>query len=684
MPLSRSVAQALRVIAGVSAIVLLSSCGGSSGGDGGNDNAVADQRDPSVARLWNEVTLQGIRNDFARPTIHARNLFHISAAMYDAWAVFDDTASTYLLGNQIENFQCSFDGITQPQGVQSAREEAISYAAYRMIMYRYRLSPKVLDTEDLANGLLNELGYDARNDSLDYSTGSPAALGNYIADCYIRFGLQDGSNERGFFENVAYEPVNPPIDPEKPGNPDIIDLNRWQQISLDLFIDQAGNPIGTDIPFLSPEWGSVIPFALTDDVKRTEMRDGYEYQIYYDPGCPPLTTNGLLEMYQKGFAMVAIWSSHLDPFDDVGGGSQLIDISPRSLGSPDNVISPDGMTGFYPLNFLDNYYRDTCAEDPANGFYCFFDGGDRSTGYDINPATGEPYEEQLVPLGDYTRVLAEFWADGPDSETPPGHWFTIFNEVSDHPELVKSIGGQGTEVGPLEWDIKGYFVMGGAMHDCAISAWGIKGYYDYLRPVSAIRAMADRGQSSDPSLVDSYSPDGLPLYEGFIELVEAGDPLAGAANEHVGKIKVLAWRGPEFIDNPDPQAGVGWILAENWWPYQRPSFVTPPFAGYVSGHSTYSRAAAEVMTAYTGDAYFPGGKSDFFAPANEFLVFEEGPSVDVVLEWATYRDASDQTSLSRIWGGIHPPADDIPGRIIGAQIGPAAYELAESYFNGNN
>jgi len=675
MSLYRSFAQSLRMLTGVTVMVLLSSCGGSSGG-GDNVTVTEDQSDPSVARLWSEVMLQGIRNDFARPTIHARNLFHVSSAMYDAWAAFDDTSGTYLLGNQIESFQCEFDGIEQPAGTQAAREEAISFAAFRMIMYRYRLSPRVLDTEDLAIELLTELGYDRNDDSTDYSTGSPAALGNYIADCYIRFGLQDGSNERDFFKNVAYEPVNPPIDPEKPGNPDILDLDRWQQISLDLFIDQAGNPIGTDIPFLGPEWGAVTPFALTDDDKDPVTG------LYYDPGIPPLSANELSDLYKKGFAMVSIWSSHLDPFDEVGGGNTLVDISPRSLGSPDNLISSDGMTGFYPLNFLDNYYRDTCAEDTVNGFYCFFDGGDASTGYDINPATGEPYEEQLVPLGDYARVLAEFWADGPDSETPPGHWFTIFNEVSDHPELVKSVGGVGPEVGPLEWDVKGYFIMGGAMHDCAISAWGIKGYYDYLRPLSAIRAMADRGQSSDPSLVDSYSPDGIPLYEGYIELVAAGDPLAGATNEHVGKIKVLAWRGPQFINNPEPQAGVGWILAENWWPYQRPSYVTPPFAGYVSGHSTFSRAAAEVMTLYTGDAYFPGGKSDFRAPANDFLVFEEGPSVDVVLEWATYRDASDQTSLSRIWGGIHPPADDIPGRIIGAQIGPAAYELAESYFNG--
>ena len=61
-------------------------------------------------------------------------------------------------------------------------------------------------------------------------------------------------------------------------------------------------------------------------------------------------------------------------------------------------------------------------------------------------------------------------------------------------------------------------------------------------------------------------------------------------------------------------------------------------------------------------------------------MFEDGPSEDIILQWATYRDASDQTSLSRIWGGIHPPADDIPGRLIGEQIGINAFHYAESYF----
>ncbi len=58
-------------------------------GCGGDSSSGSDERSTSVAREWSEVLLQGIRNDFARPTVHARNLFHTSSAMYDAWAVYD-------------------------------------------------------------------------------------------------------------------------------------------------------------------------------------------------------------------------------------------------------------------------------------------------------------------------------------------------------------------------------------------------------------------------------------------------------------------------------------------------------------------------------------------------------------------------------------------------------------------
>jgi hypothetical protein len=280
-------------------------------------------------------------------------------------------------------------------------------------------------------------------------------------------------------------------------------------------------------------------------------------------------------------------------------------------------------------------------------------------------------------------VLAEFWADGPASETPPGHWFTILNYVSDHPLFEKRFNGEGPILDDLEWDVKAYFTLGGAMHDVAVSVWGIKSWYDYVRPISAIRGMAAFGQSTDSSAM-SYHPAGIPLIPGHIELIQSGDPLAGESDENVGKIKIYAWRGPGWIGDPmTDYAGCDWILGEEWWPYQRPSFVTPPFAGYISGHSTFSRAAAEVLTLLTGDEYFPGGLGEFHAPQNAYLVFEDGPSVDMTLQWAKYRDASDQSSTSRIWGGIHPPVDDIPGRRIGAEIGMDAYTHAEEYFNGS-
>jgi hypothetical protein len=228
--------------------------------------------------------------------------------------------------------------------------------------------------------------------------------------------------------------------------------------------------------------------------------------------------------------------------------------------------------------------------------------------------------------------------------------------------------------------VKSYFLLGGAMHDAAITAWSIKGYYDYVRPISAIRFMARKGQSGDPAQ-DSYHPAGLPLVPGYVELIKLGDPLMGQNFENLGKVKLRCWRGPNFVPNPEvDQAGVGWMLADQWMPYQRPSFVTPPFAGYISGHSTFSSSAAEVLKLLTGDEYFPGGFGEFPAAKNEYLVFEEGPSVDIKLQWARYRDASDQCSLSRIWGGIHPPIDDMPGRLAGIEIGADAYRKASGLF----
>jgi hypothetical protein len=75
-----------------------------------------------------------------------------------------------------------------------------------------------------------------------------------------------------------------------------------------------------------------------------------------------------------------------------------------------------------------------------------------------------------VPRGDYARAVAEFWADGVDSETPPGQWFVIVNTIGEHPALIKRFEGRGPVLGSLEWDVKIYVALGGAMHDAAIAS----------------------------------------------------------------------------------------------------------------------------------------------------------------------------------------------------------------------
>lgn len=593
------------------------------------------QSSAAVARDWNEILLDAIRSDVARPTVHARNLYHVSAAMYDAWCAYETICEGIFSNEKIP-----------PPFTEADRHESISYAAFRLLIWRFTPSTGAAVSIPNIENHMQSLGYDSN--LTDTISNTPAALGNRVAQIIIDHGLSDGSNEINNYANNFYLPINDPLLPDFEGNPDITDPNHWQPLALEFFIDQSGTTIGEYPDFLSPEWGHVTPFSLTADDLTIYQRNGDVYPVYKDPGSPPLIGGIGDSDYKAGFEQVVEFSSFLDPSDGV-----MIDISPASRGN----------------NEL---------------------GTNNGSGWSINPITGQPYEPQIVPAGDYYRVLAEFWADGPDSETPPGHWFTILNTVSDHPEFVAKLQGQGVVLNDLEWEVKSYLTLGGAMHDSAVAAWGVKGWYDFIRPVSAIRYMCEQGQSSDPNEA-SYNPNGINLHPGFIELItpETIQPgaihqfIGGLGGSNVGKIAVKAWLGPDFIIDPETTtAGVGWILCGNWWPYQRPSFVSPPFAGFVSGHSVFSRAAAEVMTLLTGTAFFPGGMSDFYAQQNEFLVFEDGPSVDITLQWATYQDAADETSLSRIYGGIHPTADDIPGRFMGYEIGHQAFSRALAYFNG--
>ena len=573
----------------------------------------------SVARVWDEQVMELIRQVVPAPTVHARNLFHVSAAMWDAWAAYDPTADGYFVTEKQEA-----DDRT------AAREAAISFAAYRILFWRYAEIGDLAEAPAQLAATMASLCY--RPDFTAAVGDEPAALGNRIAAAVIEAGANDGALEEERYVDASYTPVNEPLEVDEPGAA-MTDPNRWQPLSLGEQISQNGIPIpGSVQTFIGPHWGHVTGFALPPSDAGAPI----------DPGPPPQLGNAeSAEAFKAAALEVIRYSSQLDPDDGV-----TIDVGPGALGDS-SVGTNDG------------------------------------DGHEVNPATGEPYEPNVVMRADYQRALAEHWADGPKSETPPGHWNLIANEVSDSDEIDLRIGGAGEPVDRLEWDVKLYLALNGAVHDAAIAAWGLKGRYDSVRPISMIRYMGGLGQSSDPD-GPSHHPDGLPLEDGLVEVITVESSAPGARHEHlsqhVGEIAIRAWRG--FPEDPETErSGVGWIRAVDWVPYQRSTFVTPAFAGYVSGHSTFSRAAAEVMTAFTGDEYFPGGLHTWTQPAGE-LIHEDGPDEDVTLGWATYRDAADAAGMSRLYMGIHVAPDDVEGRRAGEQCGLDAWALATAYFDG--
>ena len=92
------------------------------------------QGEPSAARVWNEALLDAIRNDLARPTVHARNLHHWSVACYDAWAAYDSVATPFLIDVEVEP-------IADPVARREAQETAMNYASYRLLWHRFLNSP---------------------------------------------------------------------------------------------------------------------------------------------------------------------------------------------------------------------------------------------------------------------------------------------------------------------------------------------------------------------------------------------------------------------------------------------------------------------------------------------------------------------------------------------------------------
>jgi len=571
--------------------------------------------------------------------------------MYDAWAAYDTNAVGFI-----------YHAKHTAPNIAAARREAISYAMYRMMLERHAYSRTATNQAERNPVFMSLLGYDTNNVSRDTST--PAGVGNTIYDKVSAWFINDGARQtngipfpllnppRGYpdapVSEGGYSFVNPALVVALPGITDgtntINDVNRWQRLLVANSIDQNGFPFPPLQPYVGAQWLNVRPYQLA----RIDPT-----LPWIDPGPPPFFGTATHTQFVNEILAVIRASSWLTTDDNV-----VIDISPGAMGN--NSLS-------YPGDYGTNSFT-------------VYDGH----GYPTNPVTGLPYVPNLVKRGDFVRVLAEFWADGPSSETPPGHWNKVANDVSDHPLLAKRIGGAGSIVDDLEWDVKMYFALNAAVNEAGCACWAVKRYYNAYRPLSAIRYFAGLGQCSDPSL-PLYHTNGIPLVTNLIELVTSDSVSSGRhPGLTPGKIAVRAWPGqPE--DPATEVSRVKWVHMESWIAYQLKTFVTPAFPGYISGHSTFSRSASEVLTAFTGSPFVPGGLGSYTSVADTAtrLRNEYGPTQPLTLQWATYYDAADQAGLSRIFGGIHPPIDNVGGRRVGEMVGKGVWEAARKYFDGS-
>jgi len=225
-------------------------------------------------------------------------------------------------------------------------------------------------------------------------------------------------------------------------------------------------------------------------------------------------------------------------------------------------------------------------------------------------------------LDDTRKVMAEYWADGPRSEFPPGHWNLFAQYVSRR------------DANSIDKDARMYFALNNALLDASITAWDGKRNWDSVRPITAVRY----------------------LYRGKI---------------------IQAWGGP--------YKGPSYIKGEDWIPYRPPNEVSPPFGEYASGHSTFSMAAAEALTGFTGRGNF---ELKVTIPADSSQVEPRTathpgvPAKPITLSWTNFRYAAEQAGLSRQYGGVHFEHGDKDAREAGSRVGKNAWAKALTYFNG--
>jgi len=233
------------------------------------------------------------------------------------------------------------------------------------------------------------------------------------------------------------------------------------------------------------------------------------------------------------------------------------------------------------------------------------------------------------------KAIVEFMRDGPRSTGQSGHWLQFAQDISRRDQLG------------LDQDVKLFFAVGNTALDAFIAAWDVKRFYDSARPYSLVRFVG----------------------------------------ELFGGESVIGYLGPG--------KGFGAIPATQWHPYSPGTFVTPPFPGYVSGHSTVSAACAKTLELFTGGdrfgAFYKHSAGSATEPAASVAQMQTlngkpaeglGETKEVVLRMPTLSGTAEMAGLSRVMGGYHIQSDNLEGLKLGRAVAEYSWGKYRAYFDG--